>query len=141
MKLSLLKRICGVAMSEAVQMSDGLILGQWSLGSGLWAVVWGKFGKAEGNGAFIFGQNLEVGRGAVLRCVVVEETGMGRKKWQTAEGGLPGVGDEQVNVSPSTAVCSVNSEDRRDLSIVNDPMKSRVDGANCRCWCRVSVPR
>lgn len=51
-------------------------------------------------------------------------------------GGLPGVGDEQVNVSPSTAVCSADSEDRRDLSIVNDPVKSRVvlqtAGAECR---------
>ncbi|KAK0743202.1 hypothetical protein B0T18DRAFT_178671 [Schizothecium vesticola] len=116
----------------------------WFGGSALELVVLGKFGKVEGNGGFIFRQKMEVGRGGAVRCGAVRCARggrRGRRGWDEngrRRRGLPGVGDEQVNVSPSTAVCSVDSVDRRDLSIVNDPMKSRVvvqtagAGADCR---------
>lgn len=87
MKFSLLKRICGVAMSETVQMGDALISGAAVSGAVVLGLLFGgSLEKPREMVVFIFGQKVKVGRsvwcGAV--CVVVKGTEMGRKM---ADGG------------------------------------------------------
>lgn len=87
MKFSLLKRICGVAMSETVQMGDTLISGAAVSGAVVLGLLFGgSLEKPREMVVFIFGQKVKVGRdvwcGAV--CVVFEGTEMGRKM---ADGG------------------------------------------------------
>lgn len=142
MKFSLLKTNLRGGNVRTVQMGDILISGAAVSGAVVLGLLFGgSLEKPREMVVYIFGQKVKVGRDVWCGACGLGGDGDGTKNGRRRGGGLPGVGDEQVNVSPSTAVCSVDSEDRRDLSIVNDPMKSRVGGANCRCWCRVSVPR
>lgn len=87
MKFSLLKRICGVAMSETVQMGDALISGAAVSGAVVLGLLFGgSLEKPREMVVFIFGQKVKVGRGVWCGavCVVVEGTEMGRKM---ADGG------------------------------------------------------
>lgn len=87
MKFSLLKRICGVAMSETVQMGDTLISGAAVSGAVVLGLLFGgSLEKPREMVVFIFGQKVKVGRGVWCGAVyvVVEGTEMGRKM---ADGG------------------------------------------------------
>lgn len=76
MKFSLLKRICGVAMSETVQMSDALVfLGQWSLKQWSWGCCLGEVWKSGGKWCFYIWAESESGAEwwcTEVRCVVAE---------------------------------------------------------------------